>query len=89
MYVTGALVSRAETQGDLTILPGDMFVFTDGGRRGLAHRITRPLVDKEEKSGNKDVVKRKRTITVGFEQETLQKRRHALIFDSFSFLEIN
>ena len=59
-------MSRAETQGDMTILPGDMFVFTDGGRRGLAHRLTKPLADKDEKSSNKEAVKRKRVITMGF-----------------------
>ena len=78
MYVNGILMTRAETAGDMTLKPGDMFILTDGGRRGLVSQLMRPFTDTPEKSCNKTAVKRRRVLAMGYEQESLQKRRHTI-----------
>ncbi len=78
LYVSGCLGLRSDVPGDMTILGGDMFVFADGGRTGLTSRFMKTLTDKVEKIGNKEAVKSKRILTIGYEQESLQRRRRTV-----------
>lgn len=74
-YATGCLQARSGNSEDLSIQKGDMFLFADGGLRGLQNRFTRALVDKPEKAANKDAVKKRKIVTIGYEQDSLQERR--------------
>ena len=78
VHIYGVLMLRAETPGDMTMLPGDMFIFADGGRQGLVSRLTKTLIDKPEKGSNKEAVKSKRVLTIGYEQDRLQRRRRTI-----------
>ena len=76
--VDGALKARAESSTDLTMRKGDVYVFADGGVLGLQPRFGKLLCNKPEKAGNKQFVKQRRVVTVGYELSSLQKRKRVV-----------
>ena len=46
-------------------------MYADGGKRGLGTMAARVFTNKEEKSANKEWIKQKKVISVGYELDTL------------------
>ena len=74
-FVTGALKARSTDPEDLTSTHHDVFLFADGGKPGLLTRFQKTLSDSPEKAGNKEMLKHKHVLNIGYEQGSLQARR--------------
>jgi len=76
-YVTAALKARSKMEGDQSTQRQDVFIFAAGWKHRLVPRFQRTLTDGPGKTTNRLVCtgRRKRILTVGYEQESLQQRR--------------
>ena len=71
MYTTGYMRFRSDAPDNLAFDKKDVYMFADGGRKGIAARAAKVLAAPPTKTANSEIIKQRKDVTIGYELDSL------------------